>query len=280
MGKNVRAQLDKHFKTPQPRLRCFNVYYKYIRMTNHELKSALDAAVNQIGESEWYLVLHYLRFSQTLQLVAKYAPKNSSGLEIGTWPGYLGMALHNLGFSLTGVDLYPERLQISEFPIIKLNLNAEPFPFSYNNFHFVTFCEVIEHLQFSRVEQVLQNIKNILQPGGFVFVTTPNRNRLARWLKKENTRVHGHGHGHEREYSLGELKKLFQKSGFDLIVAKTISWYADVGIQGENQYFYPLADFLKYRNKKRNFIKFLLFPILKYFSPTRDSLLLVMRKPH
>lgn len=243
-----------------------------------DIRNSLDLAIDKLGKNDWYLTLHYYRFFQTLRWITKRVTMGSKGLEIGVWPGYLGSSLQNLGFKETGLDLEPERLSSLDFPALKLDLNFELLPFAENTFEFATLSEVVEHINEKQVPEVLKGINKILKPNGFLFITTPNRYRFGRALNKNISNVEKHGHGHEHEYSLEEISKISKECGFKIIKAQHISFYSGVGKIEENKYFYPLINFYKYKNKKRNLIKTLAYPILKYISQMNDSIFLILQK--
>lgn len=241
-------------------------------------QTSLDKAVYYLGKTDWYSVLHYHRLLKILELVCKRAPAGSVGLEIGAWPGYLGLALHYCGFKEIGVDLDSTRLKKLGFPVSNLNLNIEPLPFSDNTFDFATFSEVVEHLENGRTLKVFAEIRRVLKPGGFLFITTPNKFRFGVLFGKNTTHADSRGHGHEFEYTLEEMIRSSKASGFEIEKAATISFYAGVGKAGRNQYFYPLIGFLRHANRVRNLIKIFFYPILKFFPSLRDSMYLVLKK--
>lgn len=102
------------------------------------------------------------------------------------------------------------------------NVEQEVFPFTDNSFDVVLFCEVIEHLQNDPVK-VLCEIKRILQPGGYLILTTPNVNRLenvCRMIAGANIYDPYSGYGpygrHNREYNKHELARLLHFCGFEV----------------------------------------------------------------
>ena len=115
--------------------------------TKKEINRELEKTINRLGKTDWYLVLHYNRFRKIIKVLSHEVKNGASGLEIGVWPGYLGLTLNNLGHHVIGTDLEPERLGNLGTPVIKLDLNSETIPFADNSFDFVTFSEVVEHLQ-------------------------------------------------------------------------------------------------------------------------------------
>lgn len=243
-----------------------------------DIQASLKNAIKKLGKNDWYLTLHYYRFSKTLKWIIDKVSAGGHGLEIGVWPGYLGLALQNLGFKETGVDLNPKRLNNLGFPILKINLNYDKMPFTDNYFDFITLLEVIEHMESKQAQKVLRDIHRVLRPNGYLFVTTPNKFRLGEILNKKNTGTDKFGHGHEHEYGLLEIIKLSKLCGFEITEANYISFYSEVGKIKHNKYFYPLINFFSYKNKKGNALKILAYPILKYIPQMRDSIYLILKK--
>lgn len=245
---------------------------------NQSIKKALSQSIAKLGHTDWYLVLHYGRFIKVLDWLTKRTMNNSVGLEVGVWPGYVGLALHKLGYQVTGIDIDPNRIRDIGFPIRKLDLNFEPLPFPNNTFDFINCSEVIEHLDPKAVAMFFKEVNRILKPGGIFIVTTPNKWRLGSLINRHRGESDAHGHGHELEYGLEEIKKILQESEFCIESLGAISFYSGVGTASHNQYFYPLRNFLRFPNKQRNFFKLLLYPIIKFIPQLRDSLYFIASK--
>ena len=97
------------------------------------------------------------------------------------------------------------------------------FPFKNNTFEVVMNFDVIEHVK--NDTKFVKEMYRVLKPGGSTIVATPNRHRIASILLKLIGKkdvfpkvMQEEGIGgksiHEREYTSGELKKLFSKTGF------------------------------------------------------------------
>jgi len=113
-----------------------------------------------------------------------------------------------------------------------LNIEKEPFPYPDAFFDLVVFQEVIEHLHNSP-KLVLDEIKRVLKPNGYMIISTPNLASLAkRWnlLKGRSNhwdlkRYYLYEYvsppsrdyiGHTREFTLGELAKMLEWAGFSI----------------------------------------------------------------
>ena len=118
----------------------------------------------------------------------------------------------------------------------------------------------------------------MLAPGGVLVISTPNKTRLGAKVFKVKNQVGEHGHGHEREYGLDEIVRLIKKTELNVVSARTISFYAGVGREVDNRYYYPLINFMNQERKVRNFVKILMYPFLKLMPQFRDSLLIIAKK--
>ena len=96
-------------------------------------------------------------------------------------------------------------------------------PFKKNRFDAIINTEVIEHVKDPIA--MLKEFNNVLKKGGYIMLTTPNRYRIANYIRKLIGRefkipyyIHsGPGGYHLREYTKKELTKDLQKAGFKVI---------------------------------------------------------------
>ncbi len=92
-------------------------------------------------------------------------------------------------------------------------------------FNVICNLAVIEHIDNPHL--FVQKLNSLLQPGGFLFISTINSNsliyRIARMLKKVGIRVaHDrlYSHHHLQHYTNRSLKRLMEMNGFDLLLQK------------------------------------------------------------
>ncbi|MBE9391232.1 class I SAM-dependent methyltransferase [Fervidicoccus fontis] len=107
-------------------------------------------------------------------------------LDLGAGSGYITQIIVNI---LKPSDIYVvdfseialKELKKKGFKIIKADLNSEDLskvlPKEY--FDLITSFEVIEHL--FNPDNLLENVKNLLRPGGYLILSTPN---LASWANR------------------------------------------------------------------------------------------------
>jgi len=104
-----------------------------------------------------------------------------------------------------------------------LNLEKDKLPFEDNSVDVILFFEVLEHFTFDAMH-VLLEINRILKADGFLFMSTPNLNSGRSFLSmlrgdnpnlftayKPEEQIYAR---HNREYSINEVKLLFENSGF------------------------------------------------------------------
>lgn len=135
-------------------------------------------------------------------------------LDVGCGYGYLTRRLAR-HFDTAGIDVSEaairkcrETLPHLEFAVHEVE---EPFPMAPETFDVVTLTDVLEHLV--DPERMLRNVHRVLAPGGILYVTTPNLNRLRRWLYAEaDRREH-----HVSLMSRRALVDVLERSGFRVL---------------------------------------------------------------
>jgi SAM-dependent methyltransferase len=147
------------------------------------LLRAVGDAIPPDGKRD-YFRLHRHRFHMLLAAI----PPGAGGrvLEIGVNPGLFTEALVRAGYRVSGTDLFPEhradlwrRLGVE---VRRWNIDTEPAPYAPGSFDLVFFSEVIEHLANPPVE-ALATIGELLAPGGYLILSTPNQFYLKSRLR-------------------------------------------------------------------------------------------------
>jgi len=158
-------------------------------------------------------------------------------LEIGGYPFCFSMCLWKLGVDLTTVDLAPQRAQdlIREqcLRVVACDIERGPLPFKDRSVATIVFCATFEHL---RVDPIfaLEEMRRVLQPGGLLYLVTPNLYRLGnvvsfalgRGLAFDPIHKYGklrrRGHmGHVREYTASEIRRFLAGAGFTTVEVST-----------------------------------------------------------
>lgn len=154
-------------------------------------------------------------------------------LDIGCGRGFVGDVVRAEGGRYTGIDLVKTRADA-----LAAMGNAEHLPFADASFEGVFCIDAFEHIP--RPVQAAREIRRVLKPGGFFFLSAPNYENVAGMVKqayeaiglyKKNTWApFGRWQAQELETRLtgSFLKKLFRKVGFSRM--KMIGHENEVGL--------------------------------------------------
>jgi SAM-dependent methyltransferase len=194
--------------------------------------TALVAEVKQIVQSCGvkidYLETSLERYRHYLA-AALTVPKDLPILEIGAAPGHVTIALHLAGYKSIGLDLnelwretYPSKEWFARLDIRVHDIEKNPLPFPDASFSCVLFTEVLEHIAVTDPFQAIQEMKRVLAPGGLLIFSTPNICNISNifaLLMGVNVfwptdMFYGGLDRHNREYTPGEVRRLFERSGF------------------------------------------------------------------
>ncbi len=139
------------------------------------------------------------------------------------------------GHACTRENCGIESENISQENIVRLqkcDLDKERLPFEDNSIDVVTCFEVLEHLYTDPMHLMLEAKRVLKKPDGLFFLSTPNINSLKalkRMLNMESPYfwppycITDLEIGHVKEYSVNELKLLFEKSGFSILDMETFN---------------------------------------------------------
>ena len=218
-------------------------------MLKKETEALRKSYINLAPFSEKYET-DFERFNISLQMLeSRGLIKNKKILDIGCGIGIMALTFKELGGEATGMDkfIFPEEnsnfFSISDFEklkkiwtnrglnIINHDISEEKLPFKNESFDVVICDATIEHLAFSPKNLFLE-INRILKINGIFLVSTPN---VASLLKRIRF-VFGRSpnwdicdffesgknfKGHLREFTEKEVKKMIERSGFEIMEAKT-----------------------------------------------------------
>lgn len=122
---------------------------------------------------------------------------------------------------------FPLEIIYDEDKHFNYNLNDSQYscdlPEGMPRFDLVIMAEVIEHL-YTSPEIVLDCLKSLVKPNGYMVIQTPNAASLSKRMKLmfkgenpyELIRVDSSNSGHFREYTKKELLKIFKNISFDI----------------------------------------------------------------
>lgn len=188
--------------------------------------------------SEWhysYVTNHKLRIALDLDVVKAQVNQGGSILEFGSVPLLFTAALSSSNYSVTGIDIAPERykkaIERIGINIIKCDIEKEKLPLDGNSFDAVVFNELFEHLRINPIF-TLSEVLRVMKPGGIMMLSSPNlrslngiynfmiRNRsysCSGNIYAEYQKLEKLGHmGHVREYTTTEVIEFLKNIGFDV----------------------------------------------------------------
>jgi 2-polyprenyl-3-methyl-5-hydroxy-6-metoxy-1,4-benzoquinol methylase len=161
--------------------------------------------------------------------------RNRNALELGCGPGYFTRMLRDRHWKPTSVDVEPRHLEhATEAAETTLLGDAIAVIESLREgaFGLVLALEIIEHMPREAGEQLLAHAFRVLEPGGLLVLSTPNRwsleglngyyieellRRRERWQAWDPT--------HQYIYSSREMLALVRRSGFSIDAVRGY-WYA------------------------------------------------------
>ncbi len=161
---------------------------------------------------------------------ARQTPGARTVLDLGCAQGNTGLLLAEEGFEVYAVDLRPEFLEYAGLKyergaFHRIAADAQRLPFPDGRFDLVIWGEIIEHVAFP--ERMLGEIARILQPQGFLVVSTPNGQRFHTGLptfSKAGDRKRfvadqfkPDADGHLFLFTRAEMLQLLELSGFTIL---------------------------------------------------------------
>jgi colanic acid/amylovoran biosynthesis protein len=152
----------------------------------------------------------HLRLRQVAALVKELEPKRM--LDVGCATGHLRMLCPEVEY--TGCDFIAPAPPVG-FSFYPCNFNREPFPAGLNDFDVVVCSGVLEYID--HAPAFLASLRSALTPEGHLVITYFNMNHVSRiWrlITGRSFPVHPDWRGF---YSLREVRKVIEKSGFQIL---------------------------------------------------------------
>jgi 2-polyprenyl-6-hydroxyphenyl methylase/3-demethylubiquinone-9 3-methyltransferase len=123
----------------------------------------------------------------TLQLLTEVLPRGAHILDVAAAQGNFSLALAEMGFEVTWNDLRRDLAGYVRLKHERGTVHYAPgnvFDLEFQSpFDAVLMTEVIEHV--AHPDRLLQRVRGLVRPGGYVVMTTPNgryfRNRLPKF---------------------------------------------------------------------------------------------------
>lgn len=170
----------------------------------NEVEAGITARHVQAEQKHWW---YRGRRRILFRLLARYLSGGRRRiLDIGSGTGLLLLALKEFG-TVCGIETDPDLVRYARS--LKLDILVKDFPREVppGRFDVVTMFDVLEHLQDDRA--ALSAIYQLLDPGGFFFITVP----ALPWLYS----TYDEAAGHYRRYDRSLLGRRLRESGFKVL---------------------------------------------------------------
>ncbi len=167
---------------------------EYYSMKNTDIRYySPDEFKNQVSNFSETSYLVYLRSLFPYEYVKEIISKNSSVLEVGFGEGY---GIHHISQKVkmsVGLELSETYVEYAKKKYLNSSCNymrydGEKIPFENNTFDYVISCMVIEHVL--DIYSYLKEMYRVLKPGGYLYLTTPNRKLRLKDNEKPFNRFH------------------------------------------------------------------------------------------
>jgi len=193
---------------------------------------------------------------QAAALFQEYVPVGARVLDVGAGAGAFSQRLVDIGYSVTALDLDPEKWLPRDIPFLRLDIDAG-ITGSVNATFDATCClEVIEHVE--NAWNLLREIYAVLKPGGRLILSTPNTTSfLSRLIFLRTGQFHQFdetdlAYGHINPVTAYEIK----------VIARRIGWrILEIRPGG----YLPVLDFSSLNPKRMaaNIVRALIYPFTK-----------------
>jgi len=149
----------------------------------------------------------------------KKLPEKSRVLEIGSATGLFIKYMNDKGHDAVGLEICTESVNYGKknYKVNLINKKLEDTSFNNNEFDFIHFSHLIEHL--NDPYNFLIHINRILKKDGFIIVTTPNSSGLFSKVYNESWRCIVDDHLFI--FNKKNLIKLLNNTNFNIIKIKT-----------------------------------------------------------
>jgi len=201
----------------------------------------LQAVFNQIAPS-WYNYRHHTIFRQEL---ANLAQQWQGGrlLNVGCGHG-ADFIPFTEKFELYGIDFSEEMITLARKYATKYNFETQlaiadivELPFDNDTFDYAIAVATYHHLKTPQRLTALQELRRVLKPGGYAFITVWNLRQVKFWFKRNEMMVPWRMkdktlYRYYHPFTYGEIKQLARKAGLSVN-----------GMFAENDVRFPLKYF-------------------------------------
>lgn len=142
-------------------------------------------------------------------------------LDIGCSSGRYVMGLKDKGFEAIGIDtaIIPLKYASERIDAKLIRASVTDLPFEKERFDLVICIELLHHFEDEVLEAVLEEISNVIKPGGIFVFDVKNKINPVMWYKykKENSIEFT-----LKARTIRKMAKLVEKHGFEVIKKKDI----------------------------------------------------------
>ena len=201
-------------------------------MKKDERISHIAKAYNSISSAEHYFScdssknmrdrISHKQFLTVFSNLNFELPHNKPvALDIGCSSGRYMMGLKNKGFDAIGIDtaIIPLKYASERISAKFIRASATDLPFKRESFDLVICIELLHHFEDEVLERVLEEIRDVIKPGGIFVFDVKNKLNPVMWYKyKKEDSI---------EFTLRartnhEMKKFVEKHGFVVIKKNSI----------------------------------------------------------
>lgn len=200
-----------------------------------EIKNAIYGSIKQEDPLHAAMFLkNWKRYKMSAELfLSLHAVKKSDSiLDYGCGFPFVMKIISEAGYQITGYEPYATEDEKSVAAILGMeNMYLTKLP-AQKTYDHILMIDVIEHL--AVIAPFMENIYELLNPGGILFISTPNVMRFDMWKKfvfrktghptslMKYLKATDHYHNHQREFTMDELITTLKYFKFSDIQLKTI----------------------------------------------------------
>lgn len=162
---------------------------------------------------------------QAADLFQRHIPLGASVLDVGAGAGAFSQRLQDLGYSITALDVDPDKWLPDQIPFSTLNIDKGIKASIDGTFDAVSCLEVIEHVE--NPWNLLREIYSLVKPGGHLVLSTPNVSSFySRVLFLRTGRFHQFdfdndlSYGHINPISAPELEHAAAQTGWSVVESR------------------------------------------------------------
>jgi 2-polyprenyl-3-methyl-5-hydroxy-6-metoxy-1,4-benzoquinol methylase len=196
----------------------------------------------------------YEHGDKILKTVEKYFRPNINILDYGAGFGFLSKKLLEKNIQVSAMEFSHKGVKILERELMSFPSLNKVFIFedllSYEEkFDLIFVVEVIEHVYDDELDQLFDNVKRLLKPGGIVIFTTPNNEDLSKsYVFCPFSDMVFHRWQHVRSWNVSSLQEKIIEKGMNPIEVKETHFFKPARWYGFNRK--TIGKFLEFLKNK------------------------------